>query len=194
MRTPIIAAVSAVVFDYRSNCQAYTQCFPELVGRTYSNVPFFFDDATVIGIVPENETQGLSVKPGPTYRMQVWCWRVTGSSCLHVSVGCTAASMWCRMVTASACCDLHTFDRTKSYQTLDGRSLAKETGSRLKFLTAGIWPLSRPCPKAVVVRPGLPLGKHDHVTVGILLHSDAVCRVGERLQWQEERQHPGGAE
>jgi hypothetical protein len=71
IRTPIVAAVSAVLFDFRSSSQQFTQRFPQLKGKLYKDVPFLFPNATVIGLFPSSQPDKLLISPQKGYVMQV---------------------------------------------------------------------------------------------------------------------------
>ena len=68
---PVMAGVSAVLFDYRTDSQSYTQGFPILEGKRFQDVPFCFDMATVIGLYPADADGALVMSPDPNYVMKV---------------------------------------------------------------------------------------------------------------------------
>jgi len=66
--TPVIAGVSTMLYDFRTDSQQYAMCFPELKGQPWKNVPFMFDTATVLGVFPASGELIMNVSPG--YVMQ----------------------------------------------------------------------------------------------------------------------------
>ena len=68
---PVVAGVSAVLFDFRTDSQTYSFCFPMLAGMQWRDVPFVFDRATVLGLFPTGMDNELVICPNPEYIMQV---------------------------------------------------------------------------------------------------------------------------
>ena len=68
--TPVIAGVSTMLYDFRSDSQQYSMNFPSLKGQLFKNIPFMFDNATILGIFPANSDQ-LIMNVSPGYVMQV---------------------------------------------------------------------------------------------------------------------------
>jgi hypothetical protein len=46
---PITAVIQRVMWDFSNQAQAYIEHFPHLVGRTFGEMPFYFEDAIVVG-------------------------------------------------------------------------------------------------------------------------------------------------
>ena len=89
---PVIAGVSAVLFDYRTDSQAYSASFPELAGTPFRDVPFVFDMATVLGVFPAKSNNELVIRPPQDYVMTV---RALGCACGASSAGpASAVSSW----------------------------------------------------------------------------------------------------
>lgn len=75
--TPVVAGVSAMLFDFRTNSQQYAMNFPQLRGRLFKDLAYMFESASVIGVFPAT-THTLLVNPSPGYVLQVQRppWRV----------------------------------------------------------------------------------------------------------------------
>jgi hypothetical protein len=102
---PVVAGVSAVLFDYRTDSQAYSQCFPRLAGTLWRDVPFVFDVATVLGIFPADQDNELVLCPSPDYVMQACSSGMSGAVLCELRLHCAvtfAAPHLLRRLRASA--------------------------------------------------------------------------------------------
>ncbi|CAG9465137.1 unnamed protein product [Pedinophyceae sp. YPF-701] len=69
VRQPVVSAVSKTMFSFASHSKAYLHSFPHLAGRTFLELPLFFDDGTVVGV--HSPATGVTfLNPDPTYRLK----------------------------------------------------------------------------------------------------------------------------
>lgn len=58
VKTPVVANVTTQLFSFQSPSQVYTHHFSELAGKRLWELPYYFPDATILGI--HNRTTGRS--------------------------------------------------------------------------------------------------------------------------------------
>jgi hypothetical protein len=79
---PVMAGVSAMLFDFRTTSQSYTQSFPQLAGKKFQDVPFCFDMASVLGLYLSDSHGMLIMCPHPNYIMRVCLCHCLGAMLL----------------------------------------------------------------------------------------------------------------
>lgn len=69
VKQPVVGTIGEMLWNFSSTAQGYMHSFPQLWGRRFGELPFYFPGASLLGIL-DPSTGSCSLAPLPDVRLQ----------------------------------------------------------------------------------------------------------------------------